>query len=203
VNRVGVGFVPVGGVVEAVMSSAWCVVSVSSPFCVGVLWDLAVARVSFGGRGSVDPSVCAVAVRGHRAGGGVHGLVFRSSGSVSVATRLSPSSSWSLEGLLCRWSGPRSSSSSPAGEGGDLHASVQLCFSSSSSCEHVAAESGDFPSALIPPEDTKASPAPGGSGHGGAAARLRSASMAAVELCPKDFLVISVLYGVCCNLSCG
>ena len=104
------------------MSSAWCVVVASFPFYDGVLWGLAVARGPFGGRRSVDPSVCAVAVRGCRAGGDIHVLVSWSSGSFFVTARLAPSSSWSLEALLCRWSaawlaGRCSSPSSFGGQG--------------------------------------------------------------------------------------
>ena len=128
VNRVEVGLVPVGGVVEAVMSSAWCVVVVSFPSCGSVLWGLAVARGPFGGRGSEDSSVCTVAVRGCRAGGDVHVLVSWSSGSSFVTTRLAPSSSWSLEVLLCRWSGASLAGrcSAPPSFGGRVDDAVEV-----------------------------------------------------------------------------
>ena len=58
-----------GGVMEVVALSVWCVVSASSPFCVDDRWVLAVARLTYGGRGSMDSAVCWFSGGGRRGGG--------------------------------------------------------------------------------------------------------------------------------------
>jgi hypothetical protein len=89
------------------------------------------------------------------------------------------------------------------GEEDDDLLSVVLCYSSpSSSCGYVATEIGDFPSASLLPGESRFSPAPGGSGGGRAAARLRSAS-AVVEEWIRDLVVISIFFEVFCTASKG
>ena len=80
--------------------------------------------------------------------------------------------------------------------GDDLNLLV-LCSSSPSSCGHAEAEIDDFPSVVMLPEDTRFPLAPGGSGGGGPAARLRSASVVAEEWVPGDLVVFSLFFGFC------
>ena len=95
-------------------------------------------------------------------------------------------------GRCCAWRSSRSSSLSVEGDDFD---SAAFCSSSPSSSGHAEAEIDDFPSALMLPQDSRSSPAPGGSGGGAAAARLRSASVVAEEWVPRDLVVIFFFIG--------
>jgi hypothetical protein len=95
-------------------------------------------------------------------------------------------------------SGPRSSSSEPAGEVGGLLAVLLLQLFSSPSCELAMAEKGDFPSAKISSAASRSAPAPGGRRTGDAAARSPSASVMDKGWDPRDPVVISGFFGVCC-----
>lgn len=75
-------------------------------------------------------------------------------------------------------------------------AAATLPSSSPPSCGHAEAESDDFPAATNPTAGFKATPAPGGSGGSGAAARPRSASEVVGIRVPGDLDVISVFFGV-------
>ena len=75
-------------------------------------------------------------------------------------------------------------------------AAAVLPSSSPPSCGHAEAESDDFPTATNPSAGYKATPAPGGSGGSGAAARPRSASEWVGIRGPKDLDVFSVFFGV-------
>lgn len=75
-------------------------------------------------------------------------------------------------------------------------AAVVLPSSSPPSCGHAEAESDDFPAATKPTASFKATPAPGGSGGSGAAARPRSASEVVGIRGPRDLDVFSVFSGV-------
>ena len=99
--------------------------------------------------------------------------------------------------------GQGSSFSSSAGEEFDFHVQVLHRSPSSPSCEHEAAENGDFPSAVKPTTESKGLPAPGGSRGGGAAARPRSASELLGCSISKDSVVIFIFCGVCCTLHVG
>ena len=72
-----------------------------------------------------------------------------------------------------------------------------FCSSSLSSCGHAEAEIGDFPCAKMLPQDPRSALAPGGSGGGGAAARLRSASVDAGCRVPRGVVVFSTFFGCC------
>jgi hypothetical protein len=172
-------------------------------FCVKVPWSLAVAPSTSGAPGSLDLRSCWCSELDRRAGVGDLALELLSPGSYAVTTRLAPASSGSLGGLVYRWSGPRSTSSSSVGEDDDFHQRVLLCSSSSPSCEHVEAKNGDFPSAFNPSTESRVRPAPAGSGGGGAAAHLCSASASAGEWVTEDLLVILSFCRVRCNLMCG
>jgi hypothetical protein len=181
------------------MLSAWGSVSACFPSCGGVLRDPAVARATSGGGGSADPVVCTVSGGGLLAGGGGHAVELLSPGSLSATARRAPASPWSLGGLRCRWCCLGSAPPLSPGSGGDGHGPVLLRFFSFPSCEHGGAENGDFPSAMTQSADSKVSTAPGGSRGGGAAARLRSASVLAENRDPRDPDVISVFFGVSCS----
>jgi hypothetical protein len=96
-------------------------------------------------------------------------------------------------------------SSSPLfGEGDDdLFTVVLRCSSSSPSCGYAETEIGDFPSASNLPGESRFPRAPGGSGGGSAAARLRSASVAAEEWVELDLVVIFDFFGVLCTAVLG
>lgn len=185
------------------MLSVWGSVLACFPSCDGVLWDSAAARATSGGRRSADPAACTVSGGGLHAGGGGHVVEFLSSGSLSATARRTPASPWSLGGLRSRWSCPGSSPSLSASSGGVGHALVHLRFPSSPSCEHIGAEIGDFPSAMSQSVDSNVSTAPGGSRGGGAAARLRSASVLVGVRDPRDPDVFSGFFGVSCTVCCG
>jgi hypothetical protein len=95
-----------------------------------------------------------------------------------------------------------SSSSSLLGEGDDDFFTVVLHSSSSSSCGYAETEIGDFPSASMLPDESRFSQAPGGSGGGRAAVRLRSTSTVTEEWF-RVWFVISVFFEILCTAVIG
>ena len=94
--------------------------------------------------------------------------------------------------------GSRSSSSEPAGEVGVAIMVLLLQLFSSPSCELAMAEKGNFPFAKISSAASRSASAPGGCRTGDAAARSPSASVEDKCWDPRDPVVISGFFGVCC-----
>ena len=99
--------------------------------------------------------------------------------------------------------GSRSSSSLPAGEVGVPRVVLLLQLFSSPSCELAMAEKGNFPFAKISSAASRSASAPGGCRTGDAAARSPSASVEEECWDPRDPVVISGFFGVCCMHCAG